>query len=295
MVGLRRSVTTRMGLSSTVLTHGEGPPVLLLHGFPDTAETFEAQMEALAASGFSVYAPTLMGYEPASFSPDGRYFIGRVARHVVELADALGLARFHVVGHDWGAVVGYALGGLFPRRMLSLSTLAVPHVAGLERGLRRWPSQLWRSRYIGLFQWPGVAEARVRRHDYAYVERLWSSWSPGWQASASTLEAVKACLSVPGVLEAALTYYRDLFRWNHPEGREVFRLMRDPIWVPTLALTGATDGCVGTHLWDHMSSRGFPQGLRVIRVEGAGHFMHQERPGEVSEHLVSWLQGHAAG
>lgn len=288
----RRAVTTASGQASTVWSQGEGPPAILLHGFPDTPETFDAQLDALAEAGFSAYAPTMMGYEPTSFSPDGRYFIGRVARYVAALADALKLPRFHVVGHDWGAVIAYALGGLFPTRTMSLTTLSLPHLAGLQRGLWDVPSQLWRSRYICFFQWPGLAERWVRQDGFATIEHLWAAWSPGWQAPTSALERVKACLAVPGVLEATLSYYRALFRLNHPEGREALRLSRAPVHVPTLALSGVKDGCMDTRLWDHMSPRDFPRGLRVVRVEEVGHFMHQERPDEVSEHIIRWLLTH---
>ncbi|MGH0033785.1 MAG: alpha/beta fold hydrolase [Myxococcota bacterium] len=279
------------GLTFSALATGSGPVALCLHGFPDCNRSFRHQLPMLARAGFRAIAPTLRGYEPSSQPPDGDYHVVRMAEDVVGQLDALGAARAHLVGHDWGAVIGYAAAALAPERLHSLTTLAIPHPGRMQsEGLRQLPSQLRKSWYMLFFQLRGLADRAVEARDWALIEKLWRDWSPGWSPPAAELALVKRTLARPGVRRAALAYYRALLGWPSAASRETARLLAAPVAVPTLALTGALDGCMDTRLHDlAMDPSDFPAGLEVVRFEGAGHFLHQEKPDEVGRLITDRL------
>lgn len=292
MSGAIETLTLRHGaLAFSAEAQGSGPLVLCLHGFPDHARSYRMQGPALAAAGYRVVVPTMRGYEPSSQPEDGDYRLLRLAEDVVAWLDALGAPRCHLIGHDWGAVVAHLVAARNPERLASLTTLAIPHPGRILREL--WfkrPSQLVRSWYMLFFQLPIIAEYALERDDWALVERLWRSWSPGFRLPDDELRALKQTLAKPGVKRAALAYYRALFKQLSATARATRQLLARAITVRTLALTGADDGCMDTRLFDDlMHPEDFPHGLRVERLEGAGHFLHQEQPERVNRLLVEWL------
>jgi len=282
-------------LRFSALAQGDGPVVLCLHGFPDHMRSYRHQLLALAEAGYRAVSPMLRGYEPSSQPADGDYHIVRMAEDAVAQAALLSQEPVHLVGHDWGAVVGYAATALAPERFLSLSTLAIPHPGRMREALRQIPSQLRNSWYMAFFQLRGLADWVVERNDWAFIERLWRDWSPGWALPEDELRAVKRTLAKPGVKRAALGYYRAMADLRSAAARETMRLLESKIPVPTLALTGALDGCMDTRLHDvTMRKEDFPAGFEVVRIEGAGHFLHQEKPEEVNPILIDWLRRHAS-
>jgi pimeloyl-ACP methyl ester carboxylesterase len=283
------------GLSFSALEQGSGPVVLCLHGFPDHARSFRFQLPALAGAGFRAIAPTLRGYEPSSQPADRDCHIVRMAEDVVGWLDDLGEKRVHLVGHDWGAVIGYAACALAPERFRSLATLAIPHPGRLfSEGIRKVPRQLRNSWYMFFFQLRGLADLAVEARDWALIEKFWRDWSPGWALPADEMAAVKRTLTQPGVKRAALGYYRAAFGLPSRAARETQKLAESKIPLPTLALTGARDGCMDTRLHDVlMVEEDFPAGVEVVRLEHAGHFLHQEKPEEINRLLLGWLERNA--
>lgn len=285
-------ITLRPGpLHFTALEAGEGPLVVCIHGFPDHHRTWRMQLKALAEQGYHVVAPLIRGYEFYSQPADGDYHMARAAEDVVSWLDALHVDKAHLVGHDWGAVMTYAAAAKAPERFHSISTLAVPHLRHMHRGLGKVPTQALKSWYMLFFQLRLLSDRVVERNDFAFIERLWRDWSPGWEWDPLEMEAVKQTFRNPGVREAALGYYRNLFRPLSRSGRETMKLLFSKITVPTLALTGAADGCMDTRLYDViMDPEDFPAGLRVVRLDGAGHFLHQEKPEAVNAELLDWFR-----
>ncbi len=281
----------RDALEFTARTCGDGPTVLCLHGFPDHVGSFRLQLPALASAGYRAIAPTLRGYEPSSIPADHDYRIVRMAEDVVHWIDALGERRVHLVGHDWGAVIGYAVAARAPERLHSLTTLAVPHLGGVRANASRIPPvQLLNSSYVALFQLRGVAEVLLAAGDWALVQWLWRRWSPGWEPPAEELAAITRAFARPGVRRAVLGYYRALFDLMSEEGRATWRSLTATMRVPTLALTGARDGCMDTRLYDIvMREQDFEAELEVVRIPDAGHFLHQEKPEQVNRRLVEWI------
>jgi pimeloyl-ACP methyl ester carboxylesterase len=271
------------------------PVVLCLHGFPDHHRTFREQLVTLTQAGYRVVAPLLRGYEPSSQPIDDDYHTIRMVEDVLGWIEYLGVLRVHLVGHDWGALVGYQVAALAPERLLSLTTLAVPHLRNLARGLVVAPRQLRNSWYALFFQARGIAELAVKARDLALVERLWRAWSPGFRCPGEEMRLVKRTLRQPGVLTAALRYYRAALDPLSQAAAESRRLAFAPVTVPTLALTGADDGCIDSRLYDHlMRPKDFSGGLEVVRIRRAGHFLHQEQPAEVNARILEWLRRHDA-
>jgi pimeloyl-ACP methyl ester carboxylesterase len=278
-------------LSFSALACGSGPVVLCLHGFPDHAGSFRFQLPALADGGYRAIAPTLRGYEPSSQPSDGDYHLVRMAEDVIAWLDQLGEERVHLVGHDWGAVIGYVVGAMAPERLRSLTTLAIPHPGRLREGLRAHPIQLRNSWYMLFFQLRGLADFAVSWRNWALIEKLWRDWSPGWQLPPAEMAAVKQTLAQPGVRRAALGYYRAMFGLPSEAAKQTQRLLEAPIRVPTLALTGARDGCMDSRIHDvAMREEDFPAGFELVRLQNSGHFLHQEEPDEFNRLLLDWLR-----
>ncbi|MFE6224539.1 MULTISPECIES: alpha/beta fold hydrolase [unclassified Streptomyces] len=261
---------------------GEGPVVLLLHGFPDSHRLWRHQVPALNAAGFRTVAPTLRGFD-GSDRPEGGHEAYHPAKHVgdvLELLAKLDVGRFHLVGHDWGSGVAQGLASVVPHRVRSLSLLSVGHPAAL-RGAG-W-EQRQRSWYMLLFQLAGLAEEWLSRDDHAQLREM--------LAEHPDAEAVIEPLRAPGALTAALNIYRAgaspeaLFG---PDGAVVPLPERVPVmgvWSPgdrflterSMAGTGAfVDGP-----W------------RYERVEEAGHWLQLDQPEAVNELLLSFLKEHA--
>lgn len=280
------------GLDFPTLEEGEGPLALCLHGFPDHLRSFRHQLPALAEAGFLAVAPAMRGYAPSARPDDGSYQTAALAEDVVALIDALGCDDAVVLGHDWGAVAAYGAAIAAPQRVRKLVTAAVPYGPQIMTAFTTSYAQQRRSWYMFFFQTP-FAEAAVAHDDYAFLERLWADWSPGWQWPPEAIASLKETFRRPGVLESALGYYRALFNpsLQRPEYTALqMRMMLEPIDVPAMMLHGANDGCIGPELLEGMAAF-FPRGLRVEVLPRVGHFVHQEAPDEVNRLILEFLRG----
>ncbi len=266
--------------------------MLCLHGFPDCTRTFRFQLPALAAAGFRAVAPTLRGYAPECRGDLKDCHPWSAAQDAIALVDALGASEAHLVGHDWGAVTAYLAAAEAPARFRSVTTIAVPHPLGLAQSLSRVPRQLAHSWYMLFFQLPRVAERALRAWDFALVDMLWRDWSPGFTPAADELSAIKKTLAAPGVVEGALAYYRNTFRVNSVASRTARARLSRAIRPPLLALTGADDGCIRTEVYDHAMGSRWLEECVVERLQGAGHFLHQEQPERVNQRLLTFLRDH---
>jgi pimeloyl-ACP methyl ester carboxylesterase len=274
-----------VGLSVGYVSRGEGPLVILVHGFPDTYRGFLPIMERLAQAGFRAVAPALRGYAPSGLAPDGDYRVEASAADVLGLADALGAERFSVVGHDWGAVTAYAVANLAPHRVERLVTAAVPHTGHFLLNIRL--RQLIRSSYMLAFQLPWLPERRLARDDFAGIEALIRAWSPDWRVGEAQLRPLKDNYAQPGRLGAALAWYRQLPRSiASPLSR---RLIFGQVAAPTRIIYGLRDGCIGAELFQHQQHR-FRQPLDLVALTDAGHFMQWEQPELFARLVIEFLQ-----
>jgi len=199
------------GLCFRALAAGAGDPVLCLHGFPDHYESFRHQLPMLADHGYRAVAPMMRGYEPSS--QPGRdvaaYHPMRLAHDVVQWARVLGEGRpQHLVGHDWGAVTGALACLLQPSLFRSYTSVAIANFQAVEDGIGNHPGQIRNSWYMFFFQLRGLADWVVARNDFAFIEKLWRDWSPGWAWEPEAMASLKQTFHQPGVRWSALAYYR---------------------------------------------------------------------------------------
>jgi pimeloyl-ACP methyl ester carboxylesterase len=279
-------------LKFSAIALGQGPVVLCVHGFPDHALSYRHQLPVLAAAGYRAISVTLRGYEPSSQVSDNDYSIIRLAEDVLAWIDDLGEQKVHLVGHDWGAVIAYVAGAMAPERFYSLTTMAVPHLGRFsQEAFKKHPVQLRYSWYMFFFQLRGLADYVVERNHFAFIRWLWQSWCPSWDIPKADLDLVIDTLSQPGVKKAALGYYRSMFNLASQGAKETGRMARKKIDVPTLALTGADDGCIHTDVFMKlMRPDDFSKELKVEQIQGAGHFLHQENPQAVNLLLLDWIK-----
>ena len=253
------------------LEAGTGPLVLLLHGFPDTAYTWDRAMREIAAAGFRVVAPFMRGYHPTAIPADGAYDTDTLAKDVVALIEALGEQQAIVVGHDWGASAAYGAAAIAPERVRRLVILGIPH----PRSIKPTPALAWRVRHFWTLRRKG-AVAKAARDDFAMIDELVRRWSPAWKdIPADETARVKEAFRQPGSLEAALSYYRTI-------GIKLPSCHRLPITVPTVAFAGEHD--IITPRVYEKARHCFTGSYEVVQVPG-GHFMHREHP----EHVVGEL------
>lgn len=271
-------------LDIAVLEAGDGPLVLCLHGFPDTAWSMRPLLAALAAAGYRAVAPFMRGYAPTSIPADGDYRATTLAQDAIELMKALGEERAFIVGHDWGAVTAYFAATLHPQHVRGIVTAAVPHLRHFL--LKPTIKQIVRSRYIGFFQLRGIPEHRVRTNDFQWLRQLIRKWSPRWNFSEADFAPLKVGFSDPARLKAALAYYRALpATLASSEGRKIFTRK---LQVPARVIRGTDDGCIGAEMFENQAYC-FEAGYKLVTMQGAGHFMQCEQPEQFAEHVVDFL------
>jgi pimeloyl-ACP methyl ester carboxylesterase len=252
----------------------EAPAVLLLHGWPDSHRLWRHQVPALTAAGFRAVVPDLRGFG-ASDRPGNveAYALAHILGDVVGTLDHLGVGRAHVVGHDWGAAVAWAVAALFPDRVDHLVALSVGHpsafgAAGLAQREKSW--------YMLLFLFEGVAERWLSDDDYANF-RTWSRHPDA--------DAVISELSRPGALTASLNWYRA----NLPAAALVEPPLEvPPVARPTMGIWSKDDMALTeqnvTGSAAHVTAE-----WRYERIDGAGHWIPLEAPDELTGLLLDFL------
>ncbi|MEW1695918.1 alpha/beta fold hydrolase [Streptomyces sp. NPDC093249] len=256
---------------------GEGPAVLLVHGFPDSHRLWRHQVPALNAAGFTTVAPTLRGFG-ASSRPEGGPEAYDPAKHVgdlLELLARLELDRVHLVGHDWGSGIVQGLAQFVPDRVASVTLMSVGNIAAILRAGWEQRQRLW---HVTMFQHEGLAEEWLSRDDHANLREMLGDHPD----AAEVLEP----LCAPGGLTAALSIYRaglpvELQLGPVPEA--------PPLTVPVMGVCSTGDRYLGER---QMADTGaYVSGSwRFERVEDAGHWFPLERPEKVNELLLSFLK-----
>jgi len=263
----------------------DGPPtgelLILLHGFPEGADSWTRQVAAVARAGGLAVAPDMRGYG-GSDAPAGveSYALAHLVEDVAAIIKAFGRDAAHVAGHDWGALVAWFFAGIHPEMTKTLTVLSVGHPATLGAATADDQDQKARSQYIRLFLQEGKAETVLAEDDFRRLRGMFQAKVPP-----SVVEGYVRSLSRPGRLTAGLNYYRaNLSREQWWAG-----LRSDlTITAPTVLLWGDQDPALGRRqaisTADHMRGD-----YRLEVLEGAGHWLQFERPAEVTRSLVEVL------
>jgi pimeloyl-ACP methyl ester carboxylesterase len=260
---------------------GEGPLVILLHGFPEFWYAWRRQIPALAAAGFRVVAPDMRGYnlsdKPGEVSA---YGIGTLARDVQGLIHACGEKRAHVVGHDWGGGVAWMFAMQHPDALAKLAILNSPHPLAMLRGLRS-PRQMIKSWYMFAFQLPILPERAMRANGYELLIRPLRDepTTPG-AFDAQDLAAYAEAFARPGALTGMTNYYRAMMRGRPPK--------MTPIDSPVLILWGDADPHIGSEL--ATPDPKMVPNARVELLRGASHWVQHDRPEQVNAKLIDYLR-----
>jgi pimeloyl-ACP methyl ester carboxylesterase len=285
----RHHTVSAAGCRFHVVEAGEGPLILLLHGFPEFWWSWHRQLVSLAKAGYRAVAVDLRGYGGSDKPPRG-YDLPTLAGDVAGLVRALGEANAIIVGHDWGGLLAWTMGAYHPKVVQRLAAVSVPHPLRLRHAVRSdVTGQFWATRHAFEFQLPVRPERRLVRDDGLLVAQLLRSWSgPGWPDERSE-RLYRSAIQIPGVAHCALEYHRWLMRsLPRPDGLRYARRMREPIRVPTLQLHGSLDRCVLPRSAQG-SGRYVEASYRWAPIEGAGHFPHEERPEAFDAQLLRWL------
>jgi pimeloyl-ACP methyl ester carboxylesterase len=271
----------RAGLTFDVRDAGpaDGDPVVLLHGFPQDSRAFDRLAPVLHGAGLRTLAPDQRGYSPGA-RPSGRaaYRLRELTADVLALLDAAGLGSAHVVGHDWGGIVAWALAAWHPERVRTLSALSVPHPAAMARAFVT-SDQALRSWYMGLFQLPVLPERLLLAGDGAGLRRMLQAGGVPPELSAHYVRRMQE----PGALTAALAWYRALpFDAGDPVGT---------VGVPTLHLWSTRDVALGRAATEQ--TRRFVEApYRLEVLEGVPHFIPELAPGRVAELVTEHVRAH---
>jgi pimeloyl-ACP methyl ester carboxylesterase len=262
------------GLKFAYIEEGSGPLVLLLHGFPDTAHTWDDLRPRLAAKGYRAVSPFMRGYHPSAI-PDRDPDQETLARDPLALIEALGAGDAIVIAHDWGAAAGYGAAAVGPDRVKKLFVVGIPHPAAL----RPSPKQLWRARHFAVYKLPGAAD-RFARNDFAALPAIYRRWSPTWQPDPTEFDAVRATFANRASLNAAFGYYRKLSPIPSAS-------LRARITVPVVAFAGLDDPMVTPA--DYRGAARMFDGEYLVEEVRGGHFMHREHPEAFAERLLKHL------
>ncbi len=254
---------------------GQGRPVVLLHGFPDSGRLWRHQVPALAGAGFQVVVPDLRGYG-LSGKPEAidAYALPLLAADVMAVLADLGISRAHVVGHDWGAALAWGLASLAPDSVDHLVVLSVGHPSTFRRTAR----QREKSWYMLLFQFPGIAERWLTQDDWASF-RTW--------AGHPDADQVIAELESTGSLTPGLNWYRANVG---PETWVAPPLLLPPVQAPTMGIWSTGDPAL-TEIQMTDSAQNVAGPWRYERLDGPGHWLQLDAPDQVNALLLDFLPG----
>jgi len=249
--------------------------VIFLHGFPETSMMWTELMPEIAALGFYCVAPNMRGYSKNA-CPKGvkNYTVKKIGDDILGMASALNKNKFHLVGHDWGAAIGWDITYHHPDRILGWTSLSIPHSRAFARALKEDKGQKKMSRYIGLFLLPVIPELIMRRNDFKALRKLWKRNSP--EIVADYLSVFKRKQS----LTAVLNYYRANFR----KGREPI----GDVDTPTLFIWGNKDFAIGRFGAELTGE--YVKGDYSFREVNGGHWLVQSNYTEVKESLTEHLR-----
>jgi pimeloyl-ACP methyl ester carboxylesterase len=260
---------------------GDGPLIVLLHGFPEFWFGWRLQIEPLAAAGFRVVAPDTRGYN-LSWKPEGfeAYGVDLLAADIRGLIRELGAESALLVGHDWGGSIAWTTAMNHPEVVDRLAILSAAHPRRLQEGLHH-PSQLRKSWYFFFFATPGLPEDVVHLRDWHFFRHFLDEANPPY--TPQEIERYVEAWSQPGAAAAMINYYRASVRQSQKEAAAKLR----PISAPTLVIWGERDSYLGSELAEP-DREDVPNLDRVERLD-ASHWVHHDQAQRVNQLLIDFF------
>lgn len=274
----------------------DGPPVVLLHGFPYDIDTYAEVAPRLAAQGCRVVVPSLRGFGQTRFLSDATPRSGEQAAlgaDLLALLDALNLPRAVLAGYDWGGRAACVVAALWPERCAGLVTLNSYNIQHIAQAMRpETPAQEHRLWYQYYFH-SERGRAGLAQDRRALCRLLWQQWSPTWAFDDATFERSAAALDNPDFVDVAIHSYRHRYGLvaGDPAYAEIERHLaqQPPIVVPTISFDGADDGLFAPSDAAHQA-RHFSGPRRHRIVPGAGHNLPQEAPAVFADAVLELVR-----
>jgi len=281
MTTIEMTTIAANGLTFRVRRSGtDGEPVIMLHGFPETSHMWQPLMTHLSELGYQCLAPDQRGYCPGA-RPRGaeHYQYALLTEDVMAMADQLGWDRFHLIGHDHGAGVGWTVTAAHAERIASWSALSVPHIAAFGTAIQEDPDQTERSQYIGFFQEEGAAEQALGADNLAALKQVWDMSSDAQKAAyVSVFEEEYA-------LTGALNWYRGSL--SADAMRSTGNRVGD-IHTPTILIWGKNDQAIGRRSTE-LAEQYMKGSYRFIELD-AGHWLIQEQCDQVLADITAHVK-----
>jgi pimeloyl-ACP methyl ester carboxylesterase len=261
---------------------GDGPLLVLLHGFPEFWYGWRLQIAPLAAAGYRVVASDTRGYNLSS-KPEGfeAYGVDKLADDIRGLIRELGADSAHIVGHDWGGTIAWTLAMNHPEVVDRLAILNAAHPRRLSEGLHH-PSQLRKSWYFFFFATPGLAEEVVHLRHWHFLRHFLQDADPPY--TEEEFDRYVEAWSQPGAAAGMINYYRASVRQSQKEAAAKLR----PLSAPTLVIWGEGDSYLGSDLAEP-DSEDVPNLDRVERLPNASHWVHHDEAERVNQLLIDFF------
>ncbi len=258
---------------------GDGPVVVLLHGFPDLPESWSKTAAAVAAGGNRVLVPFLRGYHRDTIVEGRGYGRREIGDDVITLLDLLKVDAAILVGHDWGASAAWSALGAHADRVNGIVPIAIPHPAEIKPS----PKLAWQTRHFGYFKAP-MSDRRTARSNFAYIDTLYQRWAPAWKSAerSEAIARIKTAFGDPDVLHHALQWYRDLSL--KPDPSNDFRVA-----CPGLIVAGGNDFDGVLTAMETTVDR-FDGPIELVTIAGAGHWPHQEAHEQFLAALLTFIE-----
>ncbi|MEH2012972.1 alpha/beta fold hydrolase [Nostoc sp.] len=273
---------TTNGVKLHYVTQGEGPLMLMLHGFPEFWYSWRHQIPEFAQD-FKVVALDLRGYNDSDKPTEqSAYVMHEFIQDVEGVIKALGYQKCVLVGHDWGGAIAWNFAYAHPQMVEQLIILNLPHPAKFAQGLRT-PQQLLRSYYMFIFQLPWLPELLLQSSDYQAIETAFKGTAVNKSAfTKADIDAYKNAAAKRGALTAMLNYYRNIFQQR----------MLNPSWgvleVPTLMIWGENDTALGKELT--YDTAAYVRDFQIKYIPNCGHWVQQEQPELVNQYMREFLR-----
>lgn len=272
---------TANGVNLHYVTEGNGPLMLMLHGFPEFWYSWRHQIPEFA-SDFKVVAPDLRGYNDSDKpKAQSAYVMNELVRDVESIIRVLGYEKCVLVAHDWGGAIAWSFAYAYPEMVERLIIMNCPHPGKFSEGLRN-PQQLLRSSYMFLFQLPLVPELLIQFQDYQFVENAFKGMAINKDAfSKEDIDAYKDAVAKRGALTAMINYYRNIFN------SKTFDQNWGIIDIPTLMIWGEEDTALGKELT--YGTEAYVKDFQIKYIPNCSHWVQQEQPQLVNQYMREFL------